>query len=122
MYTEIKTFEDACNKLGIAVPEFISSDDTNGDGKAVVAFQKLTIIARALNGGWVPNWSDGNWKYYPWFRFNDPSAVGGFSYYDYGVDYSISAVGSRLCYKSSEIAEYAGQQFTDLYREYMVIQ
>jgi len=123
MYTEIKTFEDACTKLSIVVPEFITSEDANGDGKAVVAFQKLIIIARALNDGWVPDWSDySQWKYWPWFNHNDTSAVGGFSYCDCEHDSSYSYVGSRLCYSSSEIAKYAGTQFLDLYRDFQTLQ
>lgn len=125
MYTDIKTFEDACAKLNILPEEFkITYPDslTHPLGKALVAHAKLVIIAQALNDGWVPDWSNGDWKYYPWFKFNDASAVGGFSFIGYDNAHSYSPVGSRLCYKSREIAEYAGTQFLDLYRDYMVIQ
>lgn len=123
MYTDIKTFEDACNKLGVAVPEFITLDDAYGDGKAVIAFQKLIIIARALNDGWIPDWKNySQRKYYPWFYMDDASAVGGFSYTAYDFDLSLSLVGSRLCYHSSEIAKYAGSQFLELYRDLFILQ
>jgi len=125
-HTEIKTFEDACTKLAINPEEFkITYPDSLEEsfGKALMAHAKLVIIAKALNDGWVPDWKNGKFdKYLAWFDMDDTSAVGGFSYDDYVNDRSASYVGSRLCYKSSEIAKYAGTQFLDLYREYMVIQ
>lgn len=120
MTTTIKTFEDACVALGIdptKLPDVSMLDAA--DGKALLAQYKLTIIARALNGGWTPDWNNGQWdKYYPWFWM---SSSRGFSVYDYGHDLDPSVVGSRLCYKSEEVAEYAGTQFTDLYKDLMVI-
>jgi len=125
-HTEIKTFEDACTKLAINPEEFkITYPDSLGEsfGKALVAHSKLVIIAKALNGDWLPDWKNGKFdKYLAWFDMDDPSAVGGFSYDVFVLAYSYSFVGSRLYYKSSEIAKYAGKQFIDLYREYMVIQ
>ena len=36
----------------------------------MLAYHKLTVITRALNNGWKPNWDDQNeWKYYPLFRY-----------------------------------------------------
>ena len=45
---------------------------------------------------------------------------GGFSYYDYDDWGAYSDVGSRLCFESSEKAEYAGNQFKELYKAYFV--
>lgn len=117
---KIKTFEDACKKLGIdptKLPDVSMLPEA--DGQALLAQYKLTVIARALNGGWVPDWDNGRFdKYYPWFRM---SSSPGFSFYDFDYVHSFSLVGSRLCYKSSELAEYAGKQFIDLYRDLMII-
>lgn len=35
---------------------------------------------------------------------------------------SASFVGSRLCFKSSELAEHAGKNFTSVYKQFMVIE
>lgn len=118
-YTQIKTFEDACNKLGIdptALPDVSRIPEKHR--AHTIANYKLIIIAEALHEGWEPNWDDYNeYKYYPWFRMSGS----GFSCFDYGDDISISYLGSRLCFKSRDIAKYAGEQFTELYKEQMLI-
>lgn len=125
MKDKIKTFEDACKVLGIepTVPEFSGVEES--ERKALIAHYKLTVIARALNNGWKPNWNDWNqWKYYPWFRMGDNGGSPGVgsSFYGFGRDYARSAVGSRLCFESEELANYAGQQFEELYKDYFLIQ
>lgn len=121
MQHKIKTFEDACTALKLdsktCLPDVSGMPEKYQ--KPVLADAKLTIIAEALNEGWTPDWDNGNWdKYYPWFDMR-PSV--GFSFLDYDDDGTYSTVGSRLCYKSSELAEYAGRQFLELYKDKMVI-
>jgi hypothetical protein len=119
----VKTFEDACAVLNITVPQFITP--VTSDDRAVIAFQKLTIIIRALNEGWEPNWGDHNEsKYYAWFKFqqgSDKSSGFGFSYYDWSGSHTGTYVGARLCLKTSGLAVYAGQQFTELYKDYLTL-
>ena len=79
---KIKSFEDACNALGILeiVPDFSTFPEKYRS--AMYAHYKLMIITEALNEGWTPNWDD--WeerKYYPWFDMRS-SASGGFSFHD----------------------------------------
>ncbi|MGE9312847.1 hypothetical protein ACLOAU_14460 [Niabella sp. CJ426] len=115
----IKTFEDACKELGIdkIQMELIGLD--SGDSESVESYIKLIIIAKALNEGWMPDWSDSNqYKYFPWFEHKSGFGLS----YD-GCDYwhASTSVGSRLCFKSSELAEYAGKQFGDIYNNYLSI-
>jgi len=117
---EIKSFEDACKKLGIKTKLPDVSMMPADQQKAIIAHYKLVIIAQALNDGWKPDWSNyDEWKYYPWF---DMSAASGFAFDDYVHWDSTSTVGSRLCFKTRELAKYAGTQFLSLYKEYFVIQ
>lgn len=96
------------------------------DRKSIIAFYKLTIIIRALNEGWEPDWS--NWdecKYYNWFYVEkgEDQRSSGFRYrgtYDTTRVRTANA-GSRLCFKNRELAEYAAEQFKKLYREYLLI-
>ena len=121
---KIKTFEDACEALGIKSEDFKITypENVSHHGKAFAAHMKLVIIAEALNEGWKPNWSDWDeYKYYPWFRMGSPSGVG-FSCLGCGRDFTASDVGSRLCFKSRELAKYAGNQFEELYKEYFVLE
>ena len=120
---KVKSFEDACIVLGIEpkVPDF--SFLPTAEHKAHIAHFKLVIIAKALNEGWTPDWSNGNWdKWFAWFYFDSSSSAGRFSFVFSVGRRSCSTCGSRLCFKSSELAEYAGQTFEDLFREYYVIE
>jgi hypothetical protein len=116
----VKTFEDACDVVGTLpdnVKTLLSYNGIDGEMRASVAHMKLQIIAKALNEGWVPNWNKSSeYKYHPWFDFSSSS---GFSFSVYDCGCSRSPVGSRLCFKSRELAEYAGKQFTELYKDYM---
>lgn len=124
MKETIKTFEDACKALNISTQLPDVSMLPSNEQKAIIAHYKLTVIARALNEGWKPNWdNDDERKYYPWFNMGEAAAPGvGFSFYGCGGVGGLSTVASRLCFKTSELAEYAGQQFTELYKEYFLIQ
>ena len=113
---KIKSFEEACKALGIEpnVPDFSNSPVEHQ--KALSAHYKLVIIAQALNEGWKANFDDHNeWKYYPWF-VKQPGV--GFSDLVCGRSDANAHVGSRLCYKSRELARYAGETFKELYNEY----
>ncbi len=82
------------------------------------AFAKMSIIARALNEGWKPDWTNGNeLKYYPYFEMTKS----GFGFSCTGYDFwdTRTTVGSRLCFKTSELAEYAGKQFETIYNDFL---
>lgn len=118
---KVKSFEDACQLLKIE-PNLPQVDILpENHQKAIIAHYKLVIIAEAVNEGWKPNWD--NWeerKYYPWFDLEGSSSGSGFSYHGY-VDWnSFSYVGSRLCFKTSELAKYIGETFIDLYKDYFL--
>lgn len=117
----IKTFEEACKALGISKALPSTKLLSEKHRLAINAHYQLVIIAEALNEGWKPNWNDqSEYKWFPWFTVkaskNKPSGSG-LSFYG-AVNWSSNAgVGSRLCYKSREIAEYAGTHFKELYEQ-----
>jgi hypothetical protein len=45
----------------------------------------------------------------------------GLSYDVYDYWRAVASVGSRLCFKSRELAEYAGKQFIDIYTDFFII-
>ena len=119
-YKKIKTFEVACKALKLnpkkCLPDFSAYPKEHQAG--MIAHAKLVIIAQALRGEWKPNWNDSNqYKYFPWFDMSGS----GFSCDGFAHDRSRSALGSRLCYQSSEVARYAGKTFLKLYKEYFTI-
>lgn len=115
-YTDIKTFEDACDAVGVRSEEFEESYGLLPTH--VYAYMQLTIISQALNGGTNMNYDDTDeYKYYPYFYAKGSSV--GFSYLFCDFVISSSLVASRLTYKSREIAEYAGEQFLSTYDRYI---
>lgn len=112
-------------------------------GKDVVAFLKLRIIAEALNEGWQPKFTENEYRYYPWFylytkeeydnfseeekrrcvgRANSNAKANGGLVYSYALvasSYSNSYHGVRLAFSTSELAEYAGKQFLDIWTDFV---
>lgn len=114
----IKSYEDACNEIGIEPEDLPDVENCEPEDRAsIIAFYKLTIIARALNEGWTPNWKNSEEKkWFPWFK----ETRNGFAYPHYTVSYAYGHIGSRLCCKSEELAEYFGKQFEKLWSEYLL--
>jgi hypothetical protein len=83
------------------------------------AYILIKMLAKSLNEGWTPDWNNSNQtKYFVWFEMGGSS---GFRYDDCGSWRSASSVGSRLCFKTSKLAEYAAKQFTEVYKQFMLI-
>ena len=109
----IKTYQDSCKDLDT---EPISDDYFQDSGltEDEIAFRKIKAITKSLNEGWKPDWNNSNEKkWYPWFKLSS----GGFVFDDAGYCCSVAGAGhgSRLCFKSEELAEYAGKQFIDIW-------
>jgi len=111
----IKTIEDVLNDNNVTEAEV---DKMFENAPEHFKYQYIAeLLCKSLNEGWTPDWDDDDqWKYYPWFNMS-PS---GFRYGGCGRWRSGSYVGSRLCLKSRELAIYAGEQFTDLYKKFMI--
>jgi hypothetical protein len=115
-FREIKTFKDACDELELTQEDLINitgSLDTPDE----VAYKKLKIVIAAINQGWTPDWNNNDErKWWPYFNL---SSGFGFSFTFYNYAHSGTSVGSRLCFESSEKAEFAGKQFIDLYKAFL---
>lgn len=139
----IKTFEDACNELGIDHNEWMQDKKELGLEADVIAYLKLRIIAAALNEGWKPQFTTDEYRYFPWFclytqseidemneedksrvvyRSNShANASGGVAYANtyYASSNTHAYIGSRLAFKTRELAEYAGRQFVEIWADYV---
>lgn len=145
----IKTFEDACKELGDNHPYVVQYKEIyncflNGakpkDIGDLVAYMKLRIVAIALNEGWKPNFGENECRWYPWFNLYTEKEVremgeeernakkvlihqGQCSLVGVSCSYSGSsdAPYSIPChsYKSEDLAIYAGQQFIEIYAEFL---
>jgi hypothetical protein len=140
----IKSFEDACEYKGVD-PDFIPDvsylpKQLRGSQRA---YYKLSIIAEALRDGWVPSFFNTNEnKYYPWFYIRPeklpkelqgdsvPAGVGdadnGFNggvlvlNSSGGASSACAFYGGALASRTSETAIYFGNQFRDLWAEYLI--
>lgn len=143
----IKTFEDAREALGDEHPlvkEYWGVVNVDLDiTQDLIAYLKLRIIVAALNEGWEPKFEKGEYRYFPRFYFYtkeeydklDDEVKGrcvlrsGYytnSYYGFELtityhdaSYSFTCFGSRLAFKTRELAAYAGKQFTEEWADFM---
>lgn len=92
--------------------------------EALIALNELFTIAQAWNkeDGFVPDFSNRNqWKYFPWFVYNDDAAGFVFAFTDNAAAYAAADFGSRLCFKSESRAEQFGKQFAHLYNKVFLL-
>ena len=145
----IKTFTDACNALGDEHPLVTQYRLTAGAYKGdpmtedFIAYLKLRIIVAALNEGWEPKFAEDEYRYFPWFYFytkeeydklddeekgrcvlrsgSSANSYNGSVYCgaDYDASFSNISVGSRLAFRTRELAAYAGRQFTEEWADFM---
>lgn len=110
----IKTFEDALEETGRPdIPDF--SGLPSNMRSYFIAQYKMSVIAEALNEGWTPDWNNSTeYKWRIWFRMSSAFA---FSYSGYDNECSGAGGGSRLCFKSEELAVYCAKQFLDIWKD-----
>lgn len=111
----------------------------------LTSYFKLRIITAALNEGWEPQFTKDEYRWYPWYNLYTQEEIdrmdedekkevglllwGGYADYGspcglaYANSYhawsnSHSAIGSRLAFKSEELATYAGKQFIKIYANF----
>lgn len=118
----VKSVKDAVNELGeddVEVIELRKLENAGITGH-LLNYQMAVVITKALNEEWIPDWTNSNqYKYFPWFKMGSSSGVG-FSYGGCGSWCANSSVGSRLAFRSSDLAKYAGTEFTEIFKGFMV--
>lgn len=115
--------------------------------KDIVAYLKLRIIVAALNEGWEPEFVEDERRWAPWFvlytneeieRMDDDDrasicrvvgrssgsayAIGGLACAGANVASSdaSSSYAARLAFKTEALAKYAGTQFIEIYRDFII--
>lgn len=146
----VKTFEDAVSELGnehplVKVYQSIKYGYCSElVGKDLLAYTKLSIICEALNEGWHPQFSLDEYRWYPYYKLltndeiddmseEEKSRVVGRASHNAHANgglvcsnannvssYSGTYYGSRLAFKSEELAEYAGKTFIDIYKDFVM--
>lgn len=117
-WRNIKTYDDSCRVCGTTEEEFNARFLNLGLDPDTIFYEKLKIITKAINGRWTIDWNNPDQpKWYPWFRL---SSDFGFYASHFGYGYSRAGSSSRLCFKSEEKADYAGKQFTEIYKQFLL--
>ena len=116
----VKSIDDAINELGetdVEVAELRKLENANITSH-ILYKQQAVVIAKALNEGWIADYTNSDQTKYE-VRFYYDSSAGGFVYFVLDDWYSGTRVGSRLCFHSSELAKYFGKQFIEIHRKYL---
>lgn len=91
--------------------------------KALIALNELFTIAQAWNkeDGFTPDFSDRNQtKWFPWFVYSDDAAGFVYASTDNAAANANANIGSRLCFKTSARARQFGEQFIDLWNDFLL--
>ena len=146
----IKTFTDAVDELGSEHPlvkQYMAANGNEAFTRNTIAYMMLLIIAAALNEGWRPQFAEYEYRWSPWFTlwteeelkdkseewnakhklvlFGGSSSGGASCWLAFvasvhawsGAAWNVSA---RLAVKSKEISDYFGNQFIDIWAEYLL--
>lgn len=149
----IRTMTDVLDELGPDHPlvsqyrHYLESTEHGQRDDYLATFMQLRMVCEALNEGWKPQFTEGEYRYWPWYFLykskedlekygysnkvpvDVPVAVrcvlpGGFSAYGanegFACSYSVftpsnmdANAGSRLCFKSRELANHAALHFSE---------
>ena len=147
----IKTFKDACGELGNEHPFVKSYEKyvntASVEEADVIAYLKLRIIAAALNEGWEPTFDKDEVRFYPCFYRHTKeeyeeleedektarcvplrSVYYALEYGSFVYAYTVyvgtttfARYGVRLAFKTEELADYCGQQFIDIWADFLFV-
>ena len=127
--------DDGDELAGNILADYESNTGSSISGDDVLAYLMLRVIVYALNEGWQPRFTKDEYRWYPWYYVYSKKEVeamseeqrccivcrsnanGALVYADEycSSSYSTTINGSRLAFKTEELAEYAGKQFGEVY-------
>lgn len=132
-----------------ALANLLCDYESNADNiltKSTLAYMKLCIIAAALNEGFEPHFTKDEYRWYPWLYLYTQEEIdkmdkekkkklwlfGGSSafcascglasaYSSDASSVSSASLSARLAVKSEALAKYFGQQFIDIWSDYVAL-
>lgn len=137
---KIKTFVDAIEMLGMnnqSVKDYLNLTE-RPCAKDLIAFARLKVIADALNQGWKPKYDILDESYYTSFDFiteeeyeklkeNEKKKCIVFSLPNKEIKIaivssklSVTCEAFKISLKSRELAEYLGQQFIGIWKDFLL--
>ena len=143
----VSCWDDVVRELGYDPVERLLDHTERGDGfnfePDEIAYIKLKAIATVLNEGWTPQFTTDEYRWFPWFYLYTQDEIDKMSeekrsrvvlrssYYAcayggvacalalYDSSSAYAYYGSRLAFKTEELAVYAGKQFTEIWADFV---
>lgn len=110
----INSFEDALYEAGKKPDDIFRSSDP----RHRIAQDKIEFIISVITEGFKPDFSNSNQKkWYPYFKWSGSGFVFTGSYYYYV--FACAGTGARLCCETEAQSNYIGQQFIELYNDFL---
>lgn len=130
---KIKTFEDAEKATGMHIPQWAFHLDDD-----IIAYMKMTIIVKALNEGWKPQFTPDEYRWFPHYYLYNKEQIDDMNEEDkkdivlfsnsvsLAYAYSSNAwsvvggdIGSCFALKNKELAIYFGKQFIGIIKDFI---
>lgn len=111
-YTKtVKNYSDVCKELKIKELTEKDFKQFGDDAKKMLAFHQLKNIEKLFNKGWTPDFNNFEYKYYPYFIYNN----GGLSFF---VSHCFSCYfdGCVALFKDRNTSNFIGKIFLNIYK------
>lgn len=109
------------NKLEHKLPHTWEAAENDTLKMGENTFSMLQLIVKHENGGWTPDWNNGNQrKWFPVFDMDDSTGFG-FSRAYYVYWRTVADVGSRLCFQTEQKAVDTAKKYILIYKRYLYI-
>src|SRR6187402_1946169 len=113
---KIKNFQDVLDLAGVEEEDILPyKKATTRNQKRLNALAKIQLVEEVLNEGWVADFSNSDYKYYPYF---EKKAGSGWVCNCY-VNLSSFSIAVAIYFKTSELATFAGKTFIKEYQEFI---
>jgi len=110
----IKSFDDILKISGKTLEDIlIYKSPKTAKEVRLNALSKIELIKEVVNQGWVEDWNNNEYKYYPWFNVGS----GGFRF-DASYSYCSYFLSELAFYKTKEISDFVGKTFLKEYKEF----
>lgn len=114
---EIGDFKDILKHLKITEANLnLIKNPKSLEDKCLNATKRIFCITRVYNQGWWPDFTNSEYKYYPYKYFSGGRWASNCCYF--GIDLSLAA---GLYFKSSVLALDALEKFPDIYDDYFMV-
>lgn len=121
-WMKIKSLEDACKNNGTTPEEVLPyKDPVTWEQNALNAVATIWEMTKAINGDWKADYKNSNQtKWFPVFRMTPTGLVFSCAYCEGWNSSSYAYIGAPFAIESDEKAEYMGNEFLHIYKQYII--